>query len=175
MPDYLFGNISFEILRDPVISPSGITYTRRAVLGVPRRTRYSALALTCRRDSNLSYVPSRGWASRYERSSVIEHLHRVGHFDPVTRIHMKESDLIPNLIMKEVIDDFIERSVAADRWQGASPAPVRVTAAYPLRVTIAGPAARPKHTGTGGLPTFEGSGQVTHANLVHIVLLVFFT
>lgn len=28
MPDYLCGKISFEILRDPVITPSGITYDR---------------------------------------------------------------------------------------------------------------------------------------------------
>ena len=25
VPDYMFGNISFEIMRDPVIAPSGIT------------------------------------------------------------------------------------------------------------------------------------------------------
>jgi STIP1 family protein 1 len=28
IPDYLCGKISFEILRDPVITPSGITYDR---------------------------------------------------------------------------------------------------------------------------------------------------
>ena len=57
------------------------------------------------------YIRGSRARARYERASIVEHLHRVGHFDPVTRTHMKESDLIPNLIMKEVIDDFMERSV----------------------------------------------------------------
>ena len=47
VPDFLCGKISFEILRDPVITPSGITY---------------------------------------DRKDIEEHLHRVGHFDPVTRL-----------------------------------------------------------------------------------------
>ncbi len=46
VPDFLCGKISFEILRDPVITPSGITY---------------------------------------DRKDIEEHLHRVGHFDPLTR------------------------------------------------------------------------------------------
>ena len=45
VPDYLCGKISFEILKDPVITPSGITY---------------------------------------DRKDIVEHLERVGHFDPVT-------------------------------------------------------------------------------------------
>ncbi|XP_016931315.3 E3 ubiquitin-protein ligase CHIP-like [Drosophila suzukii] len=31
VPDFLFGKISFEILRDPVITPSGITYERKYI------------------------------------------------------------------------------------------------------------------------------------------------
>ncbi len=46
VPDYLCGKISFEILQEPVITPSGITY---------------------------------------DKKDIEEHLHRVGHFDPVTR------------------------------------------------------------------------------------------
>ena len=30
-PDYMCGKISFEILKDPVITPSGITYDRRDI------------------------------------------------------------------------------------------------------------------------------------------------
>jgi len=30
-PDYLCGKISFELLRDPVITPSGITYDRKDI------------------------------------------------------------------------------------------------------------------------------------------------
>ncbi|KAG7174385.1 STIP1y and U box-containing protein 1-like [Homarus americanus] len=31
VPDYLCGKISFEILREPVVTPSGITYDRRDI------------------------------------------------------------------------------------------------------------------------------------------------
>lgn len=31
VPDYLCGKISFEVLRDPVVTPSGITYDRKDI------------------------------------------------------------------------------------------------------------------------------------------------
>lgn len=68
VPDFLCGKISFEILTDPVITPSGITY---------------------------------------ERKDIEEHLQRVGHFDPVTRVKLTQDQLIPNFSMKEVVDAFI--------------------------------------------------------------------
>ncbi|XP_067045391.1 E3 ubiquitin-protein ligase CHIP-like [Acropora muricata] len=68
VPDYLCGRISFELMKDPVITPSGITY---------------------------------------DRKHIEEHLQRVGHFDPVTRTDLKQEQLSPNLVMKEVIDAFI--------------------------------------------------------------------
>lgn len=68
VPDFLCGKISFEILTDPVITPSGITY---------------------------------------ERKDIEEHLQRVGHFDPVTRVKLTQDQLIPNFSMKEVVDSFI--------------------------------------------------------------------
>lgn len=68
VPDYLCGRISFELMKDPVITPSGITY---------------------------------------DRKHIEEHLQRVGHFDPVTRTDLKQEQLTPNLVMKEVIDAFI--------------------------------------------------------------------
>ena len=37
---------------------------------------------------------------------------RVGHFDPVTRSDLKQEQLSPNLVMKEVIDAFI----AENEW-----------------------------------------------------------
>lgn len=73
VPDYLCGKISFEILVDPVITPSGITY---------------------------------------ERKDIEEHLQRVGHFDPVTRVKLTQDQLIPNFSMKEVVDTF----VAENEW-----------------------------------------------------------
>ncbi|KAK7573817.1 hypothetical protein V9T40_011008 [Parthenolecanium corni] len=69
IPDYLCGKISFELLREPVITPSGITY---------------------------------------EKKDIIEHLQRVGHFDPVTRVKLTSDQLIPNYAMKEVIDAFVQ-------------------------------------------------------------------
>lgn len=77
VPDCLCGRISFEIMREPVITPSGITYDRKGIL---------------------------------------EHLQRVGHFDPVTRTDLKENQLIPNLAMKEVIDNYIEENPWAEEF-----------------------------------------------------------
>ncbi|OXU31096.1 E3 ubiquitin-protein ligase CHIP [Nasonia vitripennis] len=71
VPDYLCGKISFEILQEPVITPSGITY---------------------------------------ERKDIEEHLQRVGHFDPVTRVRLTQDQLIPNLAMKEVVDAFLQEN-----------------------------------------------------------------
>jgi len=39
---------------------------------------------------------------------------RVGHFDPVTRTHLTQDQLIPNLAMKEVIDSFLEENPWAE-------------------------------------------------------------
>lgn len=77
VPDYLCGKISFEIMKDPVITPSGVTY---------------------------------------ERSDLEEHLQRVGHFDPITRVALKREKLIPNLAMKEVIEDFLENNPWAEYY-----------------------------------------------------------
>lgn len=71
VPDYLCGKISFELMREPVITPSGITY---------------------------------------DRKDIEEHLQRVGHFDPVTRMDLTQDQLIPNLAMKEVVDAFLQEN-----------------------------------------------------------------
>ncbi|ESO87455.1 hypothetical protein LOTGIDRAFT_127906 [Lottia gigantea] len=77
VPDVLCGKISFEVMRDPVITPSGITYNKQ---------------------------------------DIIEHLQRVGHFDPVTRSALTQEQLIPNLAMKEVIDNFLEDNAWAEDY-----------------------------------------------------------
>jgi len=41
---------------------------------------------------------------------------RVGHFDPVTRTHLTQDQLIPNLAMKEVIDSFLEENPWAEDY-----------------------------------------------------------
>ncbi|KAJ8957443.1 hypothetical protein NQ318_004923 [Aromia moschata] len=71
VPDYLCGKISFEILQEPVITPSGITY---------------------------------------DKKDLEEHLQRVGHFDPVTRVKLTQDQLIPNFAMKEVVDAFLSEN-----------------------------------------------------------------
>ena len=40
-------------------------------------------------------------------SLLLWFFHRVGHFDPVTRTDLKQEQLSPNLLMKEVIDAVI--------------------------------------------------------------------
>ncbi|KAL9692783.1 hypothetical protein quinque_000071 [Culex quinquefasciatus] len=71
VPDYLCGKISFELLVDPVITPSGMTY---------------------------------------ERKDIEEHLQRVGHFDPVTRVKLTQDQPISNYSMKEVVDAFLSEN-----------------------------------------------------------------
>lgn len=71
VPDYLCGKISFDLLKDPVITPSGITY---------------------------------------DRKDIEEHLHRVGHFDPVTRTKLTGDQLISNYAMKEVVDAYLHEN-----------------------------------------------------------------
>lgn len=75
VPDFLCGKISFEIMRDPVITPSGITY---------------------------------------DRKDIIEHLQRVGHFDPVTRTDLTQEQLVSNFSLKEVIDAYLEENPWAE-------------------------------------------------------------
>jgi len=71
VPDYLCDKISFELLTDPVITPSGITYNKK---------------------------------------DIEEHLQKVGHFDPVTSSKLTSDMLIPNLVMKEVVENFVEEN-----------------------------------------------------------------
>lgn len=71
VPDYLCDKISFELLNDPVITPSGISYNKK---------------------------------------DIEEHLQKVGHFDPVTHAKLTSDMLIPNLVMKEVVENFIEQN-----------------------------------------------------------------
>ncbi|KAM0911690.1 hypothetical protein ACQ4PT_013302 [Festuca glaucescens] len=69
VPDYLCCQITFEIFRDPVITPSGVTY---------------------------------------ERGILLEHLRKVGNFDPVTREPLKEHQLVPNLAIKEAVQAYLK-------------------------------------------------------------------
>jgi STIP1 family protein 1 len=77
VPDVMCSRISFGIMRDPVITPSGITY---------------------------------------ERKDIMEHLQRLGHFDPVTRKELNQEQLVPNLALKEVIDTFLQENAWAEDY-----------------------------------------------------------
>ena len=41
---------------------------------------------------------------------IEEHLQKVGHFDPVTSSKLTSDMLIPNLVMKEVVENFVEEN-----------------------------------------------------------------
>ncbi len=70
-PDSFIGKINFEIMVDPVITPSGVTF---------------------------------------DRIEIMEHLSKIGKFDPFTRQALDVNDLIPNLALKETIDEFLEKN-----------------------------------------------------------------
>ncbi|EOX93794.1 hypothetical protein QUC31_004289 [Theobroma cacao] len=70
VPDYLCCKITLDIFRDPVITPSGVTY---------------------------------------ERAVILDHLQKVGKFDPITREPLNQSQLIPNLAMKEAVQAYLDK------------------------------------------------------------------
>ncbi|EPS65639.1 hypothetical protein M569_09135, partial [Genlisea aurea] len=70
VPEYLCCQISLDIFRDPVITPSGITY---------------------------------------ERAVILNHLKKVGKFDPLTREPLHASQLVPNLAIKEAVRSYLEK------------------------------------------------------------------
>ncbi|KAL3649276.1 hypothetical protein CASFOL_005679 [Castilleja foliolosa] len=69
VPGYLCCNITYDILRDPVITPSGLTY---------------------------------------ERAVILEHLQKVGKFDPITREPLFPSQLVQNLALKEAVRAYLD-------------------------------------------------------------------
>ncbi|KAJ4953233.1 hypothetical protein NE237_030065 [Protea cynaroides] len=69
VPDYLCCKITLDIFRDPIITPSGVTY---------------------------------------ERAVILDHLQKVGKFDPVTREPLEQHQLVPNLAIKEAVQAFLK-------------------------------------------------------------------
>ncbi|KAG1328223.1 putative E3 ubiquitin-protein ligase CHIP [Cocos nucifera] len=86
VPDHLCCKITLDIFRDPVITPSGITY---------------------------------------ERAVLLDHLQRVGKFDPVTREPLEPHQLVPNLAIKEAVQAFLSDHGWA--YKGPDQAPPRIT------------------------------------------------
>ena len=97
VPDYLCDKISFELLTDPVITPSGITYNKKG---------------NYRSNVPPYFLKNRyfWWFSKTSFLDIEEHLQKVGHFDPVTSSKLTSDMLIPNLVMKEVVETFVEEN-----------------------------------------------------------------
>ncbi|XP_065876085.1 E3 ubiquitin-protein ligase CHIP isoform X2 [Euphorbia lathyris] len=70
VPDYLCCKITLDIFRDPVITPSGVSY---------------------------------------ERAVILDHLQKVGRFDPVTHEPLDQSQLITNFALKEAVQAYLDR------------------------------------------------------------------
>ncbi|CAJ2634968.1 unnamed protein product [Trifolium pratense] len=45
----------------------------------------------------------------YERAVILEHLQKVGGFDPITREPLDSSQLVPNLAIKEAVEEYLEK------------------------------------------------------------------
>ncbi|XP_004510222.1 E3 ubiquitin-protein ligase CHIP [Cicer arietinum] len=45
----------------------------------------------------------------YERAVILDHLQKVGEFDPITREPLDPSQLIPNLAIKEAVEQFLDK------------------------------------------------------------------
>lgn len=69
VPEYLCCKITLDIFRDPVITPSGVTY---------------------------------------ERAVILEHIQKVGNFDPITREPLQASQLVPNFAIKEAVQAYLD-------------------------------------------------------------------
>lgn len=68
VPEYLCCKITMDIFRDPVITPSGVTY---------------------------------------ERAVLLDHLEKVGKFDPLTRAPLESDQLVANLAIKEAVRSYL--------------------------------------------------------------------
>ncbi|KAK4270162.1 hypothetical protein QN277_023241 [Acacia crassicarpa] len=82
VPDYFRCPISYSVLRDPVITPSGHTYEREEIL------------------RHLGKVSDKKKRKKY---------HEKNHFDPITQEPLDPSQLVPNLAIKEAVEAFIEK------------------------------------------------------------------
>ncbi|KAL3901524.1 MAG: hypothetical protein SGCHY_000556 [Lobulomycetales sp.] len=46
----------------------------------------------------------------YDRPEIVTHLQKIGKFDPITRAPLHESQLIPNLALKECVEEFTSKN-----------------------------------------------------------------
>ncbi len=84
-------------MRDPVITPSGITYDRK---DIEEHLQVSEVSRAVLKLSDAMV------------ELFLFFKQRVGHFDPVTRVKLTKDQLIPNFSMKEVVDSYL----AENEW-----------------------------------------------------------
>ncbi len=53
----------------------------------------------------------------YERAALLEHLAKVGSFDPISRVQMTESDVRPNLQLRAATQSYLDSHAYA--WSEA--------------------------------------------------------
>ncbi|CAG9584828.1 unnamed protein product [Danaus chrysippus] len=86
VPDYLCGKISFEILNEPVITPSGITYEKKDI-----EEHLEVIIIIVRKVSLSNSI-----------EELLMRLYRL------FLINYNTDQLIPNFTMKEVVDAFLQ-------------------------------------------------------------------
>lgn len=99
MPDYLCCKITLDIFRDPVITPSGVTYERAVILDHLKKV--YTLHLSLEKSIICFSVLIFDWSSTW--------FYQVGKFDPITREPLDPSQLIPNLAIKEAVQAYLRK------------------------------------------------------------------
>jgi len=89
-------------MKDPVITPSGITYDRKDIEEHLQVKRCPTLW--------------KAWSKILFLLFQCFFPQRVGHFDPVTRVKLSKDQLIPNFAMKEVVDAFLVENEWAQHY-----------------------------------------------------------
>ncbi|GKD18681.1 E3 ubiquitin protein ligase CHIP-like protein [Tanacetum coccineum] len=101
IPDYLCCKITLDIFRDPVITPSGLTYERAVILDhLEKVFVLSAFSFDSPPERDPLYTIN-------EVNFGLGFL--VGKFDPITRETLLPSQLIPNLAIKEAVEAYLEK------------------------------------------------------------------
>lgn len=100
VPDYLRCSITLDIFRDPVITPSGITYERAVILDHLQKV----ILMWFDFDVDLY-----SWVLVFVVYWYHTYRHQGKSFDPITRKPLYESQLIPNMAIKAAVQAFLDK------------------------------------------------------------------
>lgn len=53
----------------------------------------------------------------YDKTEILDHLKTIGGWDPLSRRELKEVELVPNLALREAIEEFLEQ-LSFGGWRG---------------------------------------------------------